>query len=174
MDERCSVRGMKPNPRKTKRIIVEHSRTVIPCIPVFSFNVILLAEYAQLEILGVTFEAKQTFECHLIIIAKLTSQRTGIMRSAQSWLKLYGTSSTISFKQYAAFAGVLLDNKEFCCRVTSATTWSNCFGAAFMLGGAPPYDFSERRQVSASCILHKQIFTWWNRASASGAICLSS
>ena len=57
-------------------------RTVAPQFLVISLNGVALREFTQLEILGVTFDAKLTFETHLRMVAKSASQRIGIMRRA--------------------------------------------------------------------------------------------
>lgn len=60
---------MKVNPSKTMRRAVSRSPTVTPRISALGFNDVVLVEYPHLEIIGVTFDAKLTFECHPRIVA---------------------------------------------------------------------------------------------------------
>lgn len=62
IDEWCSVYGMKLNHSKTKTPIVSSSRTVGLSFPALSLNGIVLVKSPHLEILGVIFDAKLTFE----------------------------------------------------------------------------------------------------------------
>ena len=61
----CNLRGMKLNASKTKTMIVSRSRTVHPLLTPLTLDGTVLKESANLVILGVTFDAKMTFEKHL-------------------------------------------------------------------------------------------------------------
>ena len=56
---------MKLNASKTKTMIVSRSRTVHPQLTPLTLDGIVLKDSADLVILGVTFDAKMTFEKHL-------------------------------------------------------------------------------------------------------------
>ena len=74
---------MKLNASKTKTMIVSRSRTVHPQLTPFTLDGTVLNESADLVILGVTLDAKMTFERHLRSVSSAAAQRLGIMR--KSW-----------------------------------------------------------------------------------------
>ena len=74
---------MKLNASKTKSMIVSRSRTVHPQLTPFTLDGTVLKESADLVILGVTFDAKMTFENHLRSVSSAAAQSLGIMR--KSW-----------------------------------------------------------------------------------------
>ena len=61
----CDLWGMKLNASKTKSMIVSRSRTMHPQSPPLTINGTMLKESDDLDILGVTFDSKLTFEMHL-------------------------------------------------------------------------------------------------------------
>ena len=61
----CNLSGMKLNASKTKTMRVSRSRTVHPQLTPLTLDGTVLMESADLVILGVTFDAKMTFERHL-------------------------------------------------------------------------------------------------------------
>ena len=61
----CNLCGMKLNSSRTKTMIVSRSRTVHPELTSLTLDGTVLKESADLVILGVTFDAKMTFEKHL-------------------------------------------------------------------------------------------------------------
>ena len=63
----CNLWGMKLNASKTKTMIVSRSRTV-PLLTPLTLDGTVLKESAHLVILGVTFDAKMTFEKYLISV----------------------------------------------------------------------------------------------------------
>ena len=71
----CDLWGMKLNGSKTK--------TIHPLSTPLTLNGTILKESAELVILGVTFDAKMTFEKHLRLVSRAVAQRLGIMR--KSW-----------------------------------------------------------------------------------------
>ena len=79
----CNLSGMKVNASKTKTMIVSRSRIVHPQLTQLTLDGTLLKESADLVILGVTFDAKMTFERHLRSVFGAAAQRLGIMR--KSW-----------------------------------------------------------------------------------------
>ena len=61
-------------------MIVSRSHTVHPQLTPLTLDGTLLKESADLVILGVTFDAKMTFEKHLLSVSSAEAQRLGIMR----------------------------------------------------------------------------------------------
>ena len=71
----CNLCGMKLNASKTKTMIVSRSRTVHPQLNPLTLDGTVLKESADLVILGVTFDAKMTFEKHLRSVSSAATQR---------------------------------------------------------------------------------------------------
>ena len=71
------------NASKTKTTMVSKSRTMHPQSPALTISGIVLKEFDDLVILGVTFDSKMTFEKHLRSVSRAASQRLGILR--KSW-----------------------------------------------------------------------------------------
>ena len=76
----CYLWGMKLNVSKTKTMIVSRPRTMHPQSPPFTIDCTVLKESDDLDILGVTFDSKLTFEKHLRSVSRAASQRLGILR----------------------------------------------------------------------------------------------
>ena len=79
----CNLLGMKLNGSKTKTMIVSRSRTVHPLFTPLTLDGTVLKESADLVILGVTYDAKMTFEKHIRCVSSAAARRLGIMR--KSW-----------------------------------------------------------------------------------------
>ena len=79
----CDLRGMKLNASKTKTMIVSRSRTMHLQPPPLTIDGTVLKESVDLNIFGVTFDSKLTFEMHLRSVSRAASQRLGILR--KSW-----------------------------------------------------------------------------------------
>ena len=79
----CDLWGMKLNASKTKTMIVSRSRTMHPRSPPLIIDGTVLTESDDLDVLGVTFDSKLTFEKHLRSVSRAASQRLGILR--KSW-----------------------------------------------------------------------------------------
>ena len=75
---------MKLNASKTKTMIVSRSRTMHLHPPPLTIDGTVLNESDDLDILGVTFDSKLTFEKHLRSASRAASQRLGILK--KSWL----------------------------------------------------------------------------------------
>ena len=83
----CDLWGMKLNASKTRTMIVSRSRTMHPQPPQLTIDGTVLTESVDLDILGVTFDSKLTFEKHLRSVSRAASQRLGIFR--KSWRVFY-------------------------------------------------------------------------------------
>ena len=68
------------NPNKTQSMIVSRSRTVFPPHPDLLVGSTSLNACQFLEILGVTFDSKFTFERHIRSISSLVAQKIGLLR----------------------------------------------------------------------------------------------
>ena len=71
----CDLWGMKQNASKTNTMIVSRSLTMHPQSPPLTFDGTVLKESDDLDILGVTFDSKLTFEKHLRSVSRAASQR---------------------------------------------------------------------------------------------------
>ena len=95
----CNQWGMKLNASKTKTMIVSRSRTVHPQLTPLTLDGTVLGESADLVILGVTFDAKMTFEKHRRSVSSAAAQRLGIMR--KSWQVFHDQSLLVrSFRSF--------------------------------------------------------------------------
>ena len=74
---------MKLNASKTKTMIVSRVPTGHPLLTTLTLDGTVLKESADLVILGVTIDAKITFDTHLLSVSSAAAQRLGIMR--KSW-----------------------------------------------------------------------------------------
>lgn len=78
----CSLWAIKHNLSHTKTMVLSRSRTVAPWISVLRLNDVLLVEYLQVGFIGLTFDARLTYESYLRTVAGLPSQRISVMRRA--------------------------------------------------------------------------------------------
>ena len=70
--------GMKLNASKTKTMMVSRLCTLHPQSPPLTIGGTVLKESDDLNILGVTFDSRMTFEKHLRSVSRSASQRLGI------------------------------------------------------------------------------------------------
>ena len=68
------------NASKTKTMMVSRSRTMHPLSCPLKICGTVLKEYDDLDILGVTFDSKMTFQKHFRSVSRATSQRLGILK----------------------------------------------------------------------------------------------
>ena len=80
----CVLRRMKLNERRTKTVIVSMSCTIYPQSTLLSQDIRLtiLKESADRVMLGVTFDAKMTFEMRFRSVSRAAAQRFDIMRES--------------------------------------------------------------------------------------------
>ena len=76
----CDLWGIKLNVSKTKTMIVSRSRPMHPQPPPLTIDGTVMKGSADLDILGVTFDSKLTFEQHLRSVSRAAPQRLGILR----------------------------------------------------------------------------------------------
>ena len=68
--------------RKTKTMIVSRSFTIYPQPPPLTIDGTVIKKSVDLDILGVAFHSKLTFEKHLRSVSRAASQRLGILRKS--------------------------------------------------------------------------------------------
>ena len=114
---RCDIWGMKLNASQTKTMIVSRSRTVLPQLTPLNLDGTVLKESADLAIMGVTFDAKMTFEKHLRSVSSAAAQGLGIMR--KSWQVFHDRSLLLR-----SFWSLVLPVLEFCSAVWCSAAYS--------------------------------------------------
>ena len=115
----------------------------------------MLKEPDDLDILGVTFDSKLTFEKHLRSVSRAGSQRLGILR--KSW-RVFHDRLLIG----RCFWGFVLPVLEYCSAVwcLAANTHLELLdcvvsGTCFLAGGVLNCNLSHRWPVSVLCMLYK-------------------
>ena len=155
ISEWCRLWGMRLNPGKTKAMVVSRSRTLFPVSPPLTLDGAILDESEDLVILGVTFDAKLTFEKHVRSITRSVSQKLGIMRRA--W-RVFGNHSLL----LQCFKSFVLPILEYCSPVWSSA--ADCHlklldrvvcNANFLSGGSLDCNLSHRRSIASLCMLFK-------------------
>ena len=83
VSEWCNLWGMKLNANKINTMTVSRAHTIhLQSLPLTAYGT-GLNESDDLDIFGMTFDSKMTFEKHLRSVCRATSQRFGILR--KSW-----------------------------------------------------------------------------------------
>ena len=151
----CDLCGMKLNASKTKTMIFSRSRTMHLQSPPLTIDGTVQKESDDLDILGVTFDSKLTFEKHLRFVSRAASQRLGILR--KSW-RVFHDKLLIG----RCFWGFVLPVLEYCSAMwcSAADTHLKLLdrvvsGACFIAGGVLNCDLSPRRSVAVLCMLYK-------------------
>ena len=126
-----------------------------PQSPQLPIDGTVLKESDDLDLLGVTFDSKLTFEKHLRSVSRPASQRLGILR--KSWLVFH-----YKLLIGRCFWGFVLPVLEYCSAVwcSAADTHLKLLdrlvsGACFLAGGVLNCDLSHRRFVAVLCMLYK-------------------
>ena len=91
----CNLWGMKLIASKTMTMIVSRSRTVHPQLTPLTLDGTVLKESTDLVILGVTFDAKMTFEKHLRSVSSAAAQTLCLMR--KSWQVFHDRSLLLRY-----------------------------------------------------------------------------
>ena len=115
----------------------------------------MLKESDDLDILGVTFDSKLTFEKRLRSVSRAASQRLGILR--KSW-RVFHDRLLIG----RCFWGFVLRVLEYCSAVWCSAADIHLklldrvvSGACFIAGGVLKCDLSHRRSVAVLCMLYR-------------------
>ena len=74
VSEQCDFRGMKLSASKTKTLVISRSCTMHPQSPPLTIGGTVLKESVDLDIVGVTFDFKMTFEKYLRSVSRTASQ----------------------------------------------------------------------------------------------------
>ena len=132
---------------------VSRSRTMHPHPPPLTIDTTMLKESDDLDILGVTFDSKLTFEKHLRSVPRAASQRLGILR--KSW-RVFHDRLLIG----KCFWGFVLPVLEYCSAVWCLAADTHlklldvvCDGC-FLDGGVLNCNLSHRRSVAVLCMLY--------------------
>ena len=133
-------------------MIVSRSLTMHPQPTPLTIDCTVLKESDDLDILGVTFDSKLTFEKHLRSVSRAASQRLGIFR--KSW-RVFHDRLLIG----RCFCGFVLPVLEYCYAVwcSAADTHLKLLdrvvsGACFLAGGVLNCNHSHRRSVAQCCV----------------------
>ena len=108
--EWCDLWGMKLNASKTKTMIVSRSHTAQPQSPSLTIVGTVLNESNDLDILGVTFDSKMTFEKPHRSVSRAASQWLGISR--KTW-RVFQDKLLLE----RCFRGFVLPVLEYCSAV---------------------------------------------------------
>ena len=95
------------NPNKTKALVVSRSRSMIPQHGDLVLSVVSIRAIPYLDILGVKFDSKLTFEDHLPGIVSRVSQRIGLLRL----VKCIFVDTSVLLRCYSEF---ILPILEYC------------------------------------------------------------
>ena len=124
-------------------------------LPPFTINGTVLKESVDLDILGLTFDSKLTFEKRLCLVSRVASQRLGILRN--SW-RVFHDILLIG----RCFWGFVLPVLEYCSAVwcSAADTHPKLLdrvvsGACILAGCVLNSNRSHRRSVAVLCMLYK-------------------
>ena len=126
-----------------------------PQSPPLTIDGTVLKESHDLDILGVTFDCKLTFEKHLRSVSRAASHTLGILRKSR---RVFHDKLFIR----RCFWGFVLLVLEYCSAVwcSAADTHLRLLdrvvsGACFIAGGVLNCDISHRRSVAVLCMLYK-------------------
>ena len=135
-------------------MIVSRSLTMHPQLPPLTIGGTVLKEPVDLDILGVTFDSKTTFEKHFRSVSRAASQRLGILRN--SWRVFH--DRLLLGRSFQCFVLPVL---QYCSAVwcSAADTHLKLLGrlvngASFLTGGVLDYDLTHRRFVAVLCMLY--------------------
>ena len=115
----------------------------------------MLKESVELDILGVTFDFRLTFENHLRSVSRAASRRLGILRKS---CRVFHDRLLIE----RCFRGFVLPILEYCFAVWCSAADSHLKlldqvvnAACFLTGGRLDCDLAHRRSVAVLCMLYK-------------------
>ena len=136
-------------------MVVSRSRTMHPQPPPLTIDGTVLKESDDLDILGVTFDSKLTFEKHLCPVSRAASQRLGILR--KSWRVFHDKLLILR-----CFCGFVLPVLEYCPAVWCLAAdihlkLLDCVvsGACVLAGGVHNCNLSHLLSVAVLCMLYK-------------------
>ena len=151
----CSSWNMTLNAKKSKCLRVSRSRTSDLHLGELLVQNIPIKECTELDILGVKFDSKLTFEKHVRRIASSASQKLGLIRKANQVFKDGSISAT-------CLRSFILPLLEYCSHNWSSSADSHLrlldrviSSANFLCIGSGNYDLTHRRNISSVCMLFK-------------------
>ena len=135
-------------------MIVSFSRTVHPLLTPLTLDGTVLKESAVLVILGVTFDAKMTFEKHIRSVSSAAAQRLGILR--KSWQVFHDRSFLLR-----CFWSFVLPVLAYCSAMRCSAANSHIKqldrvfrSAGFLAGAVLDGNLARRRSVAELCMLY--------------------
>ena len=135
--------------------VTSRSRTVHPQLTPLTLDGTVLKKSADLVILGVTFDAKMTFERHLRSISSVAAQRLGIM--TKSWQVFHDRS--LLLRSFWSFVLPVLEYRSavWCSAADSHLKLLDRVvrSAGFLAGGLLECNLAHRRSVAELCMLFK-------------------
>lgn len=151
----CHTWNMKLNIAKSKCMCISRSRSPFPQHEPLHVDGIALNDVDELDILGVKFDSKLTFESHIRSLVTAASQKLGIMRKAYATFNDPSVSAT-------CFRSFILPALEYCAPVWSSAAASHLHlidrvshTASFLCGGNFKWNLAHRRKISSVCMLYK-------------------
>ena len=151
----CDLWRMKLNASKTKTMIVSRASTIHLQSPPLTIDGTVLKESDDLDILGVTFDSKLTFEKHLRSVSRAAPQTLGILR--KSWRAFH---DRLLIRR--CFWSFILPVLEYCSAVWCSADDRHLklldrvvSGACFLAGGVLKCNLFHCRYVAVLCMLYK-------------------
>ncbi len=150
----CGAWGMKLSPKKTQAIYFSRSRTMNPVHPPLVLGGQILSIGDTMKILGVTLDAKLTFETHINNITSQLSSLIGLLRKS---IKIFNNQS-IAIK---CFYSYLLPIFEYCSPVWSSAASCHLNALNRVLRQIQSLiptlniDLEHRRSVATLCMFYK-------------------
>ena len=151
----CAQWGMELNATKTKSILFGRSRTMLPEHPDLFIGNNAIGSEEKLKLLGVWFDSKLTFECHIRAIAQSVSKKIGILRKC--WQTYQENSIVLN-----CFYSFILPFFEYCSAIWRSAAPSHLkilqriFTSANFITRTN-MSLDHRRDVAASCLFFKII-----------------
>ena len=146
---------MSLNVGKTKTMTISRSRTMLPNFPILTLNDVALKETSELNILGVTFDPKLTFERHVRSVASSASQRIGILRRARN---IFDSAEVMQH----CFRSFMLPILEYASVVWCSAAVSHLAmldrivnRCSQLMNDVVPHCLDNRRSVAGLCMLYK-------------------
>ena len=103
----CDLWGMRLNPSKSRSLVISRSRTLFPSHPDLVVDGDIIGNCSSLKLLGVTLDAKLSFEEHLRSVAASISQKVGLLRKCS---RVYSADDVVR----NTFYSFLLPHFEYC------------------------------------------------------------
>ena len=153
--ERCGHWCMLLNPKKSKALVVSRSRIVYPPHGDLGLAGVPILSNPSLDILGVRFDCRLTFESHVLGVVSQVSQRIGILRILNG---VYADTSVLLRCCYAFILPIL----EYCSPVWGSAASSHLrlldrqiHAVSRLCPDQIPKPLNHRRCFAGMCMLYK-------------------